>query len=340
MSENQPWIKSLAGIRALALIAVVAAHEVQFSIRFIGDNFIAGVAVSVFFVLSGFFAYYVLNGDVLRYGKINYSYFLWRRILRIWPAYFITIFAIILITSYWGEITRQTTNYEILQYFTFTTNLFIASFINNGLSWLSPLWSIAVEEQFYLLAPLFFRCIRSRFGLYFIFAIVLLANIFRLVYLNSSYSVGHDGQHGGLYFFTYSYLDIFICGMGISHVYLNGGFNWASSSIKNILFVLGLCILAIVAHYWGKTKVPPYLWYANLPYLFLILGSIFVFIGVLPQIINGKQQTTFFQRLLSNSVFQFVGKISFSAYLVHTFVFDHYNVLWFHDFTPPPVMAN
>ena len=48
MSENQPWIKSLAGIRALALIAVVAAHEVQFSIRFIGDNFIAGVAVGVF----------------------------------------------------------------------------------------------------------------------------------------------------------------------------------------------------------------------------------------------------------------------------------------------------
>ena len=134
--------------------------------------------------MSGFLSYYVLSNDVYTYGKIDYSKFLWRRILRIWPAYFFTIFIILAITGYWGELYRSTTNYDLLPYITFTYNFYPASWIDNGVSWLAPLWSIAVEEKFYLIAPIFFLIMQTRYLMLFLFCIFLIANFCRLYYLS------------------------------------------------------------------------------------------------------------------------------------------------------------
>ena len=142
------WIQSLTGLRGIAALVVVAGHD-ALAPKFFKDYALAAIAVSIFFGLSGFLSYYVLRNDFLRYGKVNFSKFYFRRILRIWPAYFFAIGLITLATYYFGDLFRQ--KFEYLPLFTFTSNLNAASFKIWPPPWFGPYWSIAVEEQFYIL---------------------------------------------------------------------------------------------------------------------------------------------------------------------------------------------
>ena len=133
-------------------------------------------AVGVFFSISGFLAYYVLRRDEQRLGKISYSYFLWRRILRIWRVLRGHIRSTGA-TAYIGNLHRQP--FDLFQLFTFTSNLSAASWQMWPPSWLGPLWTIAVEEQFYLIAPLIYLAMRSRFSVAFCIGGIVAANAAR-----------------------------------------------------------------------------------------------------------------------------------------------------------------
>src|ERR1700738_4212697 len=82
------WLPELDGIRALAALLVAAHH-------YVGGSFqtysVANVAVSAFYVLSGFLIYYLAETETRRSGSISLWRFYRRRILRIWPLYFATI---------------------------------------------------------------------------------------------------------------------------------------------------------------------------------------------------------------------------------------------------------
>ena len=86
--EKQGWIASIDGLRAIAVLAVVAHHVNHEAFAQIA---LGNVGVVIFFAISGFLAYYVLYRDEKRIGRIDYNYFLLRRILRIWPAYLAVI---------------------------------------------------------------------------------------------------------------------------------------------------------------------------------------------------------------------------------------------------------
>jgi peptidoglycan/LPS O-acetylase OafA/YrhL len=56
------------------------------------ENWALGnIGVATFFSLSGFLVYYVLANDEKKFGYVDYNFFLLRRVIRIWPAYFLTI---------------------------------------------------------------------------------------------------------------------------------------------------------------------------------------------------------------------------------------------------------
>src|SRR4051794_27294476 len=82
------WIDAIDGLRAVAVIAVLVHHA---NTAFFMDWALGNVGVAIFFSISGFLAYFVLWKDEQRLGRIDYNYFLMRRILRIWPAYFAII---------------------------------------------------------------------------------------------------------------------------------------------------------------------------------------------------------------------------------------------------------
>jgi peptidoglycan/LPS O-acetylase OafA/YrhL len=117
-----------------------------------------GLAVSFFFVLSGFLITYLLIREREEKGRIRVSPFYMRRVLRIWPLYYILVILGLLVVPFLGSLglVRYTLPFaadDVWFYYVlfmpFLVNLFYAP------TFLDPLWSIGVEELFYLFwAPL------------------------------------------------------------------------------------------------------------------------------------------------------------------------------------------
>jgi peptidoglycan/LPS O-acetylase OafA/YrhL len=111
-------------------------------------------AVSFFFTLSGFLITYLLVAEFEQRGRVNVGAFYLRRVLRIWPLYFLVIaFGLFF---YNALLPRLGIPYEV-RYGLWTAILLYAFFLPNLMnSWytvggiLNPTWSIGVEEQFYL----------------------------------------------------------------------------------------------------------------------------------------------------------------------------------------------
>jgi len=172
------YFKGLNEIRALAALAVLLHHLELYKRRvgaqtllhtplktFVDDLGRNGVAV--FFVLSGFLITYLLLAEKERYARIDLKKFYLRRILRIWPLYYLIVLlsfaAIPFIAQYWEPMRHETFYYDRI--FTFgQTNihalwLFLLFLPNLALRFYGPVtgasqsWSVGVEEQFYLLWP-------------------------------------------------------------------------------------------------------------------------------------------------------------------------------------------
>ncbi|MBS1689687.1 MAG: acyltransferase [Bacteroidetes bacterium] len=152
------YLPGLNGIRAIAILIIIAAHTDEFSYLF--HKHAAGIigkgaavqAVTLFFVLSGYLITYLLILEKEKFRKIHYRKFYMRRALRIWPVYFLMVSIAYIIHMYGGitpEYKVMTTYF--LYYLFFIPNIFFAA--GGILHPITPLWSIGVEEQFYAFWP-------------------------------------------------------------------------------------------------------------------------------------------------------------------------------------------
>ncbi|MDR2985505.1 MAG: acetyltransferase [Nocardiopsaceae bacterium] len=149
----------LDGVRALAVLAVLAFHE--------GVSWIPGgfLGVDVFFVLSG---YLITDLLVTRYGKsggIGLGRFYQRRARRLLPALAVMLIIVTAAVSVLEPGQRFTLRPAILGAITYTSNWWQAIAHQSYFSLYGPppafqhLWSLAVEEQFYLIWPLLLAAI-------------------------------------------------------------------------------------------------------------------------------------------------------------------------------------
>src|SRR5437660_2621398 len=142
--ERQPGLDLL---RAFAIIVVVIYHAALFGFKLPGrvDRF-GWIGVDLFFVLSG----YLIGGQLLaplaRDQHINLGRFFARRALRIMPAYFAVLVIYFLLPS-WRE-------YPEMSQPLWKFLLSIQNVALHGGTAFSHAWSLAVEDQFYLLLPL------------------------------------------------------------------------------------------------------------------------------------------------------------------------------------------
>jgi peptidoglycan/LPS O-acetylase OafA/YrhL len=142
LSSSQ--IPALHGIRAIAVFLVILYH---FGLPFPGAH-----GVLIFFVLSGFLITWLLLKEHERSGSISLKGFYKRRILRIFPAfyfYWAVLVSLLLITG------KNILWPHAVSSLFYLSNYYNAIFgdPNNGLS---HTWSLAIEEQFYLLWPFVF----------------------------------------------------------------------------------------------------------------------------------------------------------------------------------------
>ncbi|MBL7755644.1 MAG: acyltransferase [Chitinophagaceae bacterium] len=139
------------------------------------------LGVSFFFVLSGFLITYLLIKEREYTGKIHVGSFYMRRILRIWPLYYLIVFYAFalmpVLKPLIGKVSTETADPFLCSFFLNNFNI-----IENGspvLTALAVLWSVAIEEQFYLIWPLLFAFIPSRFYLFIFIGVLLLSTLFR-----------------------------------------------------------------------------------------------------------------------------------------------------------------
>jgi len=138
------YIKGINGLRAVAVILVVLNHwGFPFGIKYVIDG---KIGVDLFFVISGFLITRILleNKNKERSPYFILKNFYVRRILRIFPIYYLSI--IILYFLEYPDIKDK-----LLYFLTYTENFEV--FIHQSWNSWSHSWSLSVEEQFYLIWP-------------------------------------------------------------------------------------------------------------------------------------------------------------------------------------------
>ncbi len=152
-------IKSLDGLRALAIIFVFLSHAVtQFKDMFIISNynlltpFLNGwIGVDLFFILSGF----LITTTFIKHRKEKFhlkTYAL-KRILRIAPAYYATIVASTIIALIYRDMTINEISLSALYHVFFLQDYYFLPDPTKNIN--GSLWSLGVEEKFYVISVLF-----------------------------------------------------------------------------------------------------------------------------------------------------------------------------------------
>jgi peptidoglycan/LPS O-acetylase OafA/YrhL len=138
------------------------------------------LGVRVFFVLSGFLITSLLIKEFNRSGRISLTAFYRRRMLRIFPALYLYVGTILAFTLL-GWVNVPTT--DLIQAATFTWNYGQLAFPTHGdgLTLLGHLWTLSIEEQFYLLWPATLALIGLRRGIVVPVAIIIILPLVRVV---------------------------------------------------------------------------------------------------------------------------------------------------------------
>jgi len=172
---TQRTVPSLDGLRAISIAFVLVAHliasgHVSGGLSHLGK--LGEFGVRVFFVISGYLITSILLAELRRKAWISLPRFYFRRMLRLFPAaYFYILVIAVLAAKHLVSLER----WDLTAAITYTMNY------HEARAWsLGHLWSLAVEEQFYLLWPLILRTLGQLRSVRFLIALVLVAPFLRL----------------------------------------------------------------------------------------------------------------------------------------------------------------
>ena len=314
------YLPGLNGLRAIAAIAVIVSHSTLGLNEFGLDNKIlgtdiegnanglslAGHGVTVFFTLSGFLITFLLLTEKEVTGQLKIKDFYMRRVLRIWPLYYL-YFAVCIVTMILCKISFPKTS---IPYFIFlAANIpFIAE---TYLPFLSHYWSIGVEEQFYIFFPHLAKLTNKRL------LRVALVMILSLLFLKF------------IFWFIYRQYDIKIPYIAINVIRFHTMLVGVIGAI--LYYYRSTRFLEIVTHKFSQTMA----WTCiiliaiNKFHIASVIDAEIVSIIALILIVG---QVTKRNNLinLENKVFDFLGKISFGMYIIHPIIIYFLYVLIGH----------
>ncbi|MFT3814958.1 MAG: acyltransferase [Acidovorax sp.] len=143
---------SLDGLRALSIVAVMWHHSGGPEVVEILKR--GQLGVHLFFAISGFLITTLLIREKDRYGEISIRNFFLRRSLRIFPLYYaiLTVYVIVVLVIERGSQAGQAFLSNLPYFLTYTTNWFV-DYKNGERTIFYFAWSLATEEQFYIVFP-------------------------------------------------------------------------------------------------------------------------------------------------------------------------------------------
>ena len=316
-----PRIKALDGLRGIAVLLVIASHFFPYPLHPNGilERLYAGLinfgysGVDLFFVLSGFLITRILIST--RRRQSYFSSFYVRRILRIWPLYFslciATIVVIPAIPQFASHHFFSTERGSSAYYWLFLNNFWSVLPIR-GYIFLAVTWSLAMEEQFYLVWPLIIWFFTPRRAFHVAVGMIFGTAILRNVLY---YGFGVSGE--ALYYDTFTHLDGLALGIFTAIVWE------APSKYKSVLrflssqLVVTIPVLAGVVIYSALFPVTGLEKPDEMAFqpLMLTVGytlTAFVYAGILVIFLTNERS-----RVLVHPVLQRVGKYSYAMYLFH-----------------------
>ncbi|HHF5723948.1 TPA: acyltransferase family protein [Haemophilus influenzae] len=294
------------GLRAIAVISVIIYH--------LNENWLSGgfLGVDIFFVISGFLITGIIITEIQQ-NSFSLKQFYTRRIKRIYPA-FITVMALVSFIAsaifIYNDFNKLRKTIELA--IAFLSNFYLG--LTQGYFDLSAnenpvlhIWSLAVEEQYYLIFPLIlilaykkFREIKVLFIITLILFFILLATSF--VSANFYKEVLHQPN---IYYLSNLRFPELLVGSLLAIYHNLSNKVQLSKQVNNILAILSTLLLFSCLFLMNNNI-------AYIPGITLILPCIFTAL-----IIHTTSQNNIVKLCLSNKAIVFIGKISYSLYLYH-----------------------
>lgn len=155
--DQATYFPPLDGLRAIAVLAVIGFHA---RLPLFANG---SYGVDLFFALSGFLITTLLLRERATNGRVMLARFYWRRTSRIFPAYYAVLALYVALTWRFARGTPEGKSFFIhLPVFaTYLTNWFVNARADGGRVIFLFAWSLAVEEQFYLVWPSVLRWTRG-----------------------------------------------------------------------------------------------------------------------------------------------------------------------------------
>jgi peptidoglycan/LPS O-acetylase OafA/YrhL len=177
LTHKKIYFPNLNGLRCIAAFLVIIHHIEQLKSILHWPNYYENapmvqqlgiLGVNLFFVLSGFLITYLLLAEEFFFKKISIRKFYVRRILRIWPLYFLIVLLaffvlphiqIFILPGFEKDYIHANFILRLVLYLAFLPNL--AQALLGIVPYVSHTWSIGTEEQFYLMWPLFLKYLKK-----------------------------------------------------------------------------------------------------------------------------------------------------------------------------------
>jgi peptidoglycan/LPS O-acetylase OafA/YrhL len=299
---NIKYRPDIDGLRSVAVLLVILYH--------LGASFIPGgfVGVDVFFVISGYLITSIVRKDILG-DKFTYSNFYARRIKRLYPS-LLSVLAATSIAAYFILLPD-----DILTYFKSAiasllsvSNFFFLHSVGDYFSMnveQTPLlhtWSLAVEEQYYIFAPLLITLIvkYSKGAMTAVFGVLTL-----ILLLASIYATTHHPAEA-YYMLPYRAFEL-MAGSTLATMF-HGSLN-INKRVPTILSISGVALIILSSLMLTKESQFP-----GLNAVWPCLGATFV---IAASITASNSDLPIFNKILALPPLVYIGKISYPLYLWH-----------------------
>jgi peptidoglycan/LPS O-acetylase OafA/YrhL len=338
-------VPALDGLRGLAILLVLFHHlwPWEWSTRVTTSisklSHISWFGVDLFFVLSGFLITGILLDSRKKAGY--FKNFILRRTLRIFPAYFlflgICFFGLPLVLSLLGiqDVTLESAKRDMWWYFLYVSNYLwipsdpvIMDFLGLGpareiaptVEYLGLTWSLAVEEQFYLIWPLivffFSRKLHRPIVIVLLFSIAL--RLFLLMTVQN--------WSAGAYMSSLCRADSLVLGAAMAHYCRSTTFNpvtWNRFAAIGLYFCLPLSIL-----YQTFVRGPGDPFFTVIGYTITALG----FAGLLATVV--RRQSSSLRSVVESRTLAWFGKYSYGIYLYHMLIWHFLQKIYNAELKP------
>jgi peptidoglycan/LPS O-acetylase OafA/YrhL len=261
-----------------------------------GIGALGAFGVDVFFALSAYLITELLLREKTLIGDLDLKAFYLRRVLRIWPLYFFFLALAGVLTI---VLPGQKIGWRAALAFLFLGGNWWIVLRGFPSSVIFPLWSVSIEEQFYLFWPPLVRRLRATHMATLAFTMVALAWAVRF-YLGT-----HGATETQVWCNTLARLDPIAAGILVA-VFLRGETPVLSAQKRVAMIGFGVACLAMAGNFWSIKADPLTTPRILAGYPVVALGAAALLLGVLSS-----------AKVLSKSVLVYLGKISYGLYVYH-----------------------